>query len=308
MNFHALLDMYIITVSALLAGGNRFLCKSIDGPAFADCLPGIDLQLPEIKEAGKYAVTAVTPAGNLDAAFWVAQWKGSDYPTLIYHHGSNERPFETSRFAKNSFKNVFLADKQFQDVNLIVIRAPFHDKSTGDYMRAMGHLNNFTAMLSVSVKLTEALIAHYRPLTNNIITVSGISLGGWVCNLHRSYYNSADAYIPIMAGAALDEIFLSSVYRKLTGKPARNNPEVLNKALNFEEDFQKVAEDNIFPLLAGYDQIIRYDRQRECYGKQTVNVLEKGHMTGALASDDLRRHIKSVLENVQENSEDRGGK
>ncbi len=298
MNLHATLDNLIINLSALIAGKNTFFCKSIDSPGFVEHLQRIVLQLPQIKFPGKYEVVAESMAGQLDAAFWIAQWKGNDFPTIIYHHGSNERPFDMRWISQNSFKNIFLSGKHFQDVNLIAVRAPFHQSSTVDYMRQMGYLNHFMAMNTVSVKLIEALILHFKPLMKHAIIVAGISLGGWVTNLHRTYYNSANAYVPIMAGAALNEVFTSSVYRKLTGKMALENPKVLHRILNFEEDYNKVATNNIFPLLAGYDQIIEYKKQRTCFGKRIVNVLEKGHITGALAYGAIRQHIRKVSDEL----------
>ncbi|NOX89469.1 MAG: hypothetical protein GXO77_10615 [Calditrichaeota bacterium] len=299
MNIHAILDKFVIGLSALAAGKNTFFCKSIDSPAFSDHLQNVDLQFPEIKNPGKYEVVAETLAGQLDAAFWIAQWKGNSFPIIIYHHGSNERPFDTGWAAKNSFKNIFLSGSRFAEVNLIALRAPFHNDSTGDYMRKMGYLNNFTAMNAVSVKLIEALVSYYKPFMKNAIIVSGISLGGWATNLHRAYYNSADAYIPVMAGAALNAVFTSSVYRKLTGKLARQNPQVLKTVLNFEEEFRKISADNVFPLLAAYDQIITYERQRKCYGKRAVNVLEKGHISGALAYGEIRQHFLAVTDSLR---------
>ena len=65
-------------------------------------------------------------------------------------------------------------------------------------------------LLSVSVKLIEALVQYLKSEGNGKIMVLGISLGGWVTNLHRSFYNSADIYVPIFAGAALGEVFVTS--------------------------------------------------------------------------------------------------
>ena len=77
----------------------------------------------------------------------------------------------------------------------------------------------------------------------------------------------------------------------MAGKPAQENPERLRQILNFEDDFQKVKDDNVFPLLARYDQIIRYERQKVRYVNHPIHIPEKGHITGALASNVLREHI-----------------
>lgn len=179
--------------------------------------------------------------------------------------------------------------------NLIVIRAPFN-RSAKEYMTSIKELENFVAMLSVSVKLIESLIAYYRERGTSCVIVSGISLGGWVTNLHHTYFNSADYYKPIMAGARLAEVFLDSIYEKLTAPLAKENPEQVRKILNFYDDFAKVNNSNVFPLLGKYDQIIRFERQKQCYDQRLITVLENGHITGALAYKQLREHI---LENME---------
>lgn len=291
MNVHTTLDKLTVSIAALASGKNKFFSRSIESFTFTEHLKGIALKRPDIHNKGKYEVVADTIVGQLDPAFLFVQWKGEEYPTIIYHHGNNERPFNFGRFSKNTFKNIFLSGNESVEANLIVLRAPFHNFSSKQYQKKMTELSNFVAMLCVSVKLIEELIFFINQKKNSSVIVSGISLGGWVTNLHRTYYNTADVYVPMLAGAALGEIFISSDYNKMAGKPAQENPERLRQILNFEDDFQKVKEDNVFPLLARYDQIIQYERQKVCYVNHPINIQEKGHITGALASNVLREHI-----------------
>ncbi len=48
-------------------------------------------------------------------------------------------------------------------------------------------------------------------------------------------------------------------------------------------------------VLARFDAIVRFDRQRAAYGAQPMGTLEKGSVTGALAFGDLRRHLPDPL-------------
>lgn len=155
-------------------------------------------------------------------------------------------------------------------------------------MGQITHLVNFAAMLAVSVEMIEALQAWSRKQGSASIIVTGISLGGWVTNLHRAFYNSADLYAPMLAGAALDEVFITSAYRRLTGALALSQPEQIRRVLNFEAQFASVNIDNVFPLLTRHDQIIVYDRQKQCYGERPMTVMEKGHTTAALDYGSLR--------------------
>ena len=292
MNKHILYDKITAAIASATVG--KFFSESIESPGYKKHLEDISLSVPSL-ETGIHELQAETSSAKMETAYYVAQWKGKGYPTIIYHHGNNERPFDFSRFAKNSFKNIFMDSKEPIDANLIVIRAPFHNASLKEYQKKINHLSNFVGMLSVSVRLVEALITSLKEIGMAPILVSGISLGGWVTNLHRSYYNSAGAYVPLLAGAALDHLFTDSVYKKMGGKIARQNPEKIQAILNFEEDFQKITDDNVFPLLGRYDQYIQFKRQKKSYTTANIKVLGTGHVTSFLAAKNIREHILKIL-------------
>jgi hypothetical protein len=81
----------------------------------------------------------------------------------------------------------------------------------------------------------------------------------------------------------------------MTAGPARRRPDHLREVLDFEEEFGAVETADCAPLLARYDRIIEYDRQRPAYAGMSLSVLEKGHVTGSLATDRLREHILRLL-------------
>jgi hypothetical protein len=292
MNIHTILDNFTISLSALLLPKSKFFRDSIESPTFSEHLQSINLQFPEIKQEGQYEVEAETLIGVLDAAFRIAQWKGKEYPSIIYHHGSVENPYE------RSFNSIFPVKKIDIPANLIVIRAPFN-RSKKEYFASIKDLSNFVAMLSVSVKLIEQLIFYIRERGTSCVVISGLSLGGWVTNLHHTYFNSADYYKLLLAGAELAEVILNSIWERLTAPMAKENPEQVRNILNFDENFAKVDNSNVFPLLSLYDQIIRFERQKQCYDERLITVLEKGHITGSLTFEKLRRHILENLKNYK---------
>ncbi len=294
MNLHRFLDHYTVAAGALLAGRSTFFSRSVDCPDFQEMLEATKLQLPDIAGEGTYEVPAETLIGTLDPAFLIAQWLGPEHPTLIYHHGNNERPFDFGPFSKNTFKQVVLSHRETFHANLIALRAPFH-RSLRAYMQQMTELRNFSAMLAVSVGLAEALVLWSRAQGSPQAILTGVSLGGWVTNLHRAHYNTADRYAPMMAGAALDEVFTTSSYRRLTGALARERPEALQAALNFEAAFAAVPDDNVAALLMRHDAIIDYERQRRGYDPKHVTVLDRGHTTGALDAAALRAFLLAQL-------------
>jgi hypothetical protein len=298
MNIHEFIDKTSITIASSFLGGFKFFSESVETSSFNQHLDSVNMKFPAVKGEGLYEVPTETFGGRVDPAFQIAQWQGTGLPFIIFHHGNNERPFDYGLTSKNTFKNVLYKQKDFEDTCLISLRAPFH-KTLKEYQKRIQHLTHFVGMLAVSVKLVENLVNFARERGYLPVVVSGISLGGWVTNLHRTYYNSADAYIPMLAGASLAEVFLSSAYRKLTGDTALENPQVLREALNFERKFSKIKDENVFPLLAVHDQIIQYNIQRRAYEKYSIEELQKGHVTASLDFSALRQHIISNIHRTE---------
>ncbi len=295
MNIHALIDQAVLNVMSLVVGKNKFFADSVTSVGMDALIKDIKIRIPEIMLRNIYKLQVDTPAGKLSTGFKIFRWKGEEYPTIIFHHGSNEKPFGEGPFVKNCYYHILMSGKKFRDVNIIGIMAPYHDRNSRNYMEAMGSLENFVTMLIVSVNLIEKLILYFKNSTENIIAVTGISLGGWICNLHKIYYDSADLYIPIMAGAALDKLFLDSAYRRVTGEKALNDHEAVSSLLNFEDKYDLTDQENVHPILALHDRYCEFSVQKKCYRK--VNVINRGHVTGAASYGLIGNYINSVLNN-----------
>jgi hypothetical protein len=298
MNKHIFFDNLSATIGALATGKKKFFSHSQESQPFSELIKKTKIKFPETIQEGTFELKAETPVGILDPAFNIVKWYGKDFPVIIYHHGNNERPFDFRKSAKNTFYQIFVNTKEEIQANLIVVRAPSHNSSLKDYQNKMTDLENFAAMISTSVKLNEAIISQLRSEGCDKILTSGISLGGWVTNLHRSYFNTSTAYVPLMASTFLGELFIRSKYKKLTAKNALKNPGALKKVLNFDDAFKKVTTPNVFPLLGRYDQFIEYDVQKESYTGYPVEVIEKGHVTAAISTNVLRNHVMGVLQNI----------
>jgi hypothetical protein len=294
VNRHAMLDRITIPVTQVFLGGYKLFGESHDSPGFAEHLTGIESHLPERLTPGAHEVAARTARGQLDPGFFVARWLGAGYPTILYHHGNNERPFDFGRFSKNSFKRVLLDAGHQIPASIIGIRAPWH-RSIRQYMRAMAHLSNFTGMMAVSAWLIEGLIDRVREQGAEPVTVSGFSLGGWITNLHRAMYGTADVYVPMAAGTALDDTVLDSIWGRTVSATLQQDPVPVRQALNFEREFAARPQRNVFPLLGRYDQYIRHDVQTHAYGVHPVRTLDKGHITLLADAPTLREHLLAHL-------------
>jgi len=294
MNKHIFTDRLTARVGSGIAGKKKFFSQSIKSESFESLVNAVSVPEIEISGEGTFDLTTETTGGSLEVAYRVEKWLGDDYPTLIYHHGNNERPFDYRKGAKNTFLNIFVRGRDAFKINLIVVRAPFHDLSLKEYQEKMTDLKNFMNMIAASVKVNEALIRALQG--DQPVLTSGISLGGWVTNLHRSIYNTSAIYIPLLAGSFLGELFLCSKYKRLAGQLALQQPDQVRELLNFDKTFNKVSEMNVFPLLARYDQYIEYEVQRESYVGMAVKTIEAGHVTAAVSASELRAHILQILE------------
>ena len=294
MNAHAAIDRAIIPVTRLVLGGYRLFSESLDSAEIEEHLERVRVDVPAPPWQGVIEVPARTLRGELDPAFVVSQWLGVEYPTIIYHHGNNERPFDFGPLSKNSFKNVLLAKRATVRANLIALRAPYH-RSFKTYMREMAHLANFTAMIATSCRLIESLVVRIGDAGGGPVIVSGFSLGGWVTNVHRAYYDSATTYVPMAAGAALDDTVIDSAWAGTVHHAVQRAQDDVRRVLNFERAFAAVAADDVFPLLGRHDQYVRYAVQKRSYGARHVATLDKGHVTLLASAGELRAHLLAAL-------------
>jgi hypothetical protein len=297
MNKHAFMDRLTVGIARLATGKKKaFFYESLDSLTFEEMIRATELEVPGSLAQGNHEGTARTPAGELDPAYRVEQWLGHDHPTIIYHHGNNERPFDFGKFSKNSFRDIFVKSGQHFPANLVVVRAPFHNGSVSAYQKKMVRMENFIAMLSVSVRMSEAIVTRLKQDGAGKVIVCGTSLGGWVTNLHRSHYNTADLYVPLMAGTLLGELFIRSAYRKLAAGLVSRHPEKVRELLNFNTVFDAIGNKNVFPLLALHDQYIQYAVQKQSYEGHPLQTIPFGHVTGSLQAGRLKDHMLTCLD------------
>ena len=90
-------------------------------------------------------------------------------------------------------------------------------------------------------------------------------------------------------------MFVASVYRHMTADAALRHPSRIRDVLDFEDAFRAIEADDCTPLLGRYDRIIEYERQRPSYTGMSLSVLNRGHVTGALAAATLREHVLEAI-------------
>lgn len=293
MSLHGLVDRATVRLSGTLLGSNRFFADGLESPPLVAVAAESGAALDAFDPEGVHPVTVETPVGEFEAAYRAVRWVGPTAPTVLFHHGSGENPFGTGPLQSTSVDRIF--DERFDvAANVVAVRAPFHDRSSRAYAKAMGDLSAFVGMVASSSAVVEALAAALHEGGSAAVVVSGISLGGWVTNVHRAVSGSAELYAPIFAGDRLGEMFVSSVYRAMTGERARANPDRLRAVLDFDAAFRE-AEAPVSGLLARHDAIIEYGVQRWAFRDEALATIDDGHVTGSLASGALREHVERAI-------------
>ncbi|MFB6132603.1 MAG: hypothetical protein ABEJ44_04270 [Halanaeroarchaeum sp.] len=309
MNLHATIDDVTARAAATALGGKKCFAEDLDAPTLLETAEEAETDVRSLsfdpkpaagpnedaaaEDGGPRSIDVQTPAGEFRAWFDVWHWRGTHAPTVIYHHGSGEDPFGGALLGRSSAARLF-GDDVAMPANVVVVRAPFHDLSKRAYADAMGDLGNLVGMVAASTAVVEDVVAALHDAGSPAIVVSGLSLGGWVTNLHRAVRGSAEAYAPMLAGARFADVFLESSYRHLTAEGPLERPERLRHALGFEKSFED-AESRVSALLARHDRYVRYDVQRRAYAPADVKTIEYGHVTGALATGALRDHVAEAV-------------
>jgi hypothetical protein len=247
-------------------------------------------------------VTVTTMLGPLRVGVLVAHDPGGQGPVVITHHGNNERAFDLRGRAKNYLNRALLSDPTPLDATLIVLRAAHHDGPLREYTRIAGDLSRWMAMLAASTATIGALVTRHGTEAARPTLVTGLSLGGWVANLHRAFHGTAGLYVPMLAGAHLGRQLFDSSYRVMVSRAARANADRLRTLLDFGTEF-RLATAPVAPLLARHDRFARPQDQLEDYADRPVEFLETGHVGAALAGPLLRSHVLRHLEGLRDASQ-----
>ncbi|MFO7729153.1 MAG: hypothetical protein R6V86_00160 [Spirochaetia bacterium] len=301
MNVHAVADRLVAAAGGIYGDKMKFFREGCESPHISTIIRNLEMgftspagaQQPNnggrehgAPASGDYRVPVRYGEIEATARYRLLQWAGPGARSIIYHHGSGETKYAAR------IRKIAAAMEGAESVNIIAVSVPFNS-SMKEYLYGVGRLDRFAFMLASSVRLTEEIVGYLKSLGVERIDCAGMSLGGWITNLHHSYYNSCSEYLPIFAGAAPDHLFSGTVYSKMMADAVRSpeNLRRITEALNFEQDFAQQSNENVHPCMARYDQFIHFDRQAGIYRPEQIRILERGHVTGAAALSEMARHL-----------------
>lgn len=282
MNRHILFDR--IMLWAINQFGEPFFAESIESPPFEEHLDKVRLDPLTIRGAGVYEINAHTLAGTIEEQFNVLHYVGRDAPVLIYNMGGGESPFY------KTMGRTFPPSSN-PSFSVVAVEAPYQ-RTVRQLKASFVHLNTYIAMIATAVKTTEAILRDDAFSGASAKVVSGASLGGFVSNRHHLVYDSADAYVPFVAGTRHGEILLTTVP---AAAAARAKPQYLRELLNFDRAWFERSHPNVYPQLARYDQLNRLEVQGPSYGDMAIDIWEGGHLYNYYHPKLMRRKYAKVF-------------
>ncbi len=261
-------------------GSKPFLHGGLDTPPLAEHLRVLDFKLPQLTKPGRAEFHGHSLMGDVRAALVLHTQAAPDAPVLVYHHDTGEVP------VWRMIDQMFQRDQE-PEITIYVVEAPFHD-SARSARDARGSLLAYLTMISVSLAATERLLAQKAVAHAPTRTVAGYGQGGYIANWHHILYDTADAYIPFMAGAAPAEPFLSTLP---TAPGVRRDGDRLRELLNFDAEWHTRNHDKVFPVLGSADYINPMESQARSYGATPIEVWGTGHVAAIKQPDRLRAKI-----------------
>ena len=281
LNRHIIGDNLLLTLARL--AGPPFFSSSIETPPYSDHLTQTEITLPAFAGERKYEAALHTLAGRLDTDFSVYRWKSENDPVLIYNMGGAENPFD------KTLKNMY-PEPDDAPGTLIAVRSPCQ-RNLKELKVAFQHFNTYVAMVAATTLLNEKIRAWLPGSGRARTAISGTSLGGFITNRHRLAFNTADAYIPFVAGARHGDIFLTSI---AASKQARANPDLIRSRLNFDGEWRNAfnGAHNVFPVNGAYDRLNRREMQGPSYAPVEPEYWPGGHLYAYNRPQRMRAKIE----------------
>jgi hypothetical protein len=256
-----------------------FFYGGLDTPPLPEHVRAIDLELPKLPSRGRVAFRADTLAGDMRAALHVHTLEPGA-PALIFHHAAGEHP-------PDRMLDAMFPPRQTKGLTIIAVEAPLHARPS-EHQEASASLLVYLAMLAVPIAATERLVETKPVADARLRAVVGFDQGGYIANWHHLIFDSADLYLPFMAGTAHADMLLASFK---VAAPVRRHPERLQRLLNCDGEWAGRDHGNVFPVLGSADLINPFDVQAPSYGETPIEVWGAGHIDTARNPERMREKI-----------------
>ncbi len=211
---------------------------------------------------------------------------------LVYHHGLGESPYDFG------FARTLLRPEPLPHVDLIAIKSTYRGAFWGSSHRVLSDAACWLDMIADSIAVAGHIGERFRS-EYQVMSVSGVSLGGIVTMGTLADCDRYDLYLPMLVGPDVPAHLRESPFSWYIRRDVldRMTEEQTFADLDFRTVVARHSERVRFAV-GEYDTVFRFDRFRAFAATTAVQyaVIPQAHVLGGLNGKGLRAIIVQNLE------------
>lgn len=213
-----------------------------------------------------------------------------DAPVVIYHHGLNEFPYNSS------FRRIFFNFSL--PYHLVCVQAPFHNNWSDPIAKGFATVNRMYQLFAGSMRLIELMRTQFVAAGAPHSVLIGLSWGGISCVLHEAHFQNSRAVIPMISSPNLARVLIDCA--QMFDRNVTVSAEVIEELLDFTTYYERCDPDKIYPLLGEEDLFFRYAHHAALFSERPLRTIPRGHITAMWPGLSLRRHVIELLSELSE--------
>jgi hypothetical protein len=210
-------------------------------------------------------------------------------PLLLYHHGLNEYPYDSS------WRRMFTLSA-LPPMHHVIIQAPYHENWTNPLLLGFSSLQHIYQMFAGSLRMMELAQTTFEAEGSPYTMVAGVSWGGITSLLYEGVFHRSRAVIPMLASPNVAQAMWDIA--DLLARPLTIAKDSLFARLDFTPIYQQIDNPHVYPLLGKHDQFFRLKNHAAVFGGRPLVTIPGSHITNLWRIKPLRDHLlKTVISN-----------
>jgi hypothetical protein len=244
----------------------------------------------QLLSPGIHPIWLDTPLGELVCRVRVCLAADPHAPLLLYHHGLNEYPFDSS------WRRLF-ALSAVPPMHHVVIQAPYHENWMNPLLVGFSSLQHIYQMFAGSLRMMELVQTAFEAEGAPYTIVAGVSWGGITSLLYEGIFHQSRAVIPMLASPNVAQAMWDIA--DLLARPLTISKDSLFAHLDFTPIYQQIDNDHIYPLLGEQDQFFRLNNHAGVFGGRPLVTTPGSHITNLWRIKPLRDHLLKIVNSKQ---------
>lgn len=240
---------------------------------------------------GAHPVWLDTATGALACCLKVHLAIDPHAPLLIYHHGLNEYPCDSS------WRRLFTLQTPLP-MNRVFIQAPYHESWMKALAMGFSSLQHIYQMLAGSLRLMELVQTVFEEQGVSYTVIAGVSWGGITSLLYEGVFHRSRAVIPMLASPNVAQAIWDIA--ELVSHPLTISREELFHHLDFMPYYRQIDNRHVYPLLGEQDQFFRLEHHAPLFAQRPLTTIPGSHITSLWRIKPLRDHLFQAITSVQQ--------